>query len=88
MKYLVTRRRIFFTEIDAIDEDESLGKAEQLLEADWEDDDRPDEYSIECNPVEDDEDVCPYCHGKGYVMIYGREETPETCPQCDGTRRR
>ena len=54
----------------------------------WEDDDRPDEYSIECDPVEDDEDDCPYCHGKGYVIIYGREGTPETCPQCDGTGRR
>ena len=54
MKYLVTRRRIYFTEVEAADEDEALVNADKLLEEDWEDDDRPDEYSIECDPVEDD----------------------------------
>lgn len=56
MKYLVTRRRIHFAEVDAVDEDEALEKAEKFLEEDWEDDDRPDEYSIECDPVVGSED--------------------------------
>jgi len=31
--------------------------------------------------------ACKYCEGKGYIMIHGREDTPETCPHCDGTGR-
>lgn len=88
MKYLVTRRRIYFAEVEANNENEALSKAEVLLEEDWGDDDRPDEFSIECDPVEDNEEDCPYCHGNGYVIIHGREETPETCPRCDGTGKR
>lgn len=53
MKYLVTRRRIYFSGLEAADEDEALEKAEKLLEEDWDDDDRPDEFSIECDPVEE-----------------------------------
>ena len=51
MKYLVTRRRIYFAEVEADSKNEALSKAENLLEADWEDDDRLDEFSIECDPM-------------------------------------
>lgn len=56
MKYLVTRRRIYFAEVEAADEDEALEKAEELVEGEWEDDDRTDEFSIECDPVDDEGD--------------------------------
>ena len=43
---------------------------------------------------EDDEEIgvksdkiCSHCKGSGYVMIYGREDTPEDCPACHGTGR-
>lgn len=54
MKYLVTRRRIHFAEVEASNEGEALEKAEEVLEEYWYDDDRPDEYSIECDPVASD----------------------------------
>lgn len=54
MKYLVTRRRIYFAEVEAANEDDALEKAEWLLEKDWEDDDRPDEFSVECDPVDEE----------------------------------
>lgn len=53
MKYIVTRRRIYFATVDAKSEEEALFKAKAGLipESDWHDDDRPDEYSIECDPI-------------------------------------
>lgn len=84
MKYLVTRHRIYFAEIESIDEIEALDKARKLLEEDWKDDDRPDEYSIESELIEDDRNVCRVCRGRGCLMIFGQDDMPETCPECNG----
>lgn len=27
---------------------------------------------------------CKYCHGSGFVVIHGREDTQEDCPECNG----
>lgn len=52
MKFLVTRRRIYFAEVEADSEKEALLRAKMgMLEDSWQDDDRPDEYSIECDPI-------------------------------------
>lgn len=88
MLYLVTRRRLSYTPIHANSPSEALERAQSILEIDWFDDDRPDEFSIECDPEPENEEEasrCEYCAGKGYVIIYGREDTAETCPMCDGT---
>lgn len=55
MKYLVTRRRIYFAVVEADSEESALFLANAGLVADnrWQDDDRPDEYSIECDPLEE-----------------------------------
>ena len=62
MKYLVTRRRIYFAGVEAADEDIIRRYKETRHthpEEDWEDDDRPDEFSIECDPVDDEgESLC------------------------------
>ncbi len=31
------------------------------------------------------EGACPYCKGNGYYIVHGREDTPEDCPECNGT---
>ena len=46
MKYLVTRKRYYYSEVTADSEIEALERAEKLLEESWDDDDRPDEFSI------------------------------------------
>lgn len=58
MKYLVTRKQYYFSEVAADTEVEALELAEKLLEEDWDDDDRPDEYSIDCDP---EDERCEEC---------------------------
>ncbi len=56
MLYLVTRRRITYTPVDANSPEKALELAGNVLEEDWYEDDRPDEFSIECEPVDDSEE--------------------------------